>query len=60
MTQAPRFGAPMPAQPLDPVEELESLRRKLDKRQDEPGYSANVEAIKARIAELEAAEFNGD
>jgi hypothetical protein len=44
----------VPAQPLDPAEELESLRRKLDKRQDEPGYSANVDAIKARIAELEA------
>jgi hypothetical protein len=55
MSAAPRFGAPSTTEPLAPAEELESLRRKLDKRQDEPGYSANVEAIKARIAELEAA-----
>jgi hypothetical protein len=39
-------------------EELASLRSKLAKRRDRPGYGENVKAIEARIAELEAQ--NGD
>jgi hypothetical protein len=35
-------------------EELAALRAKLKAREGKGGYSANVEAIKARIAELEA------
>ncbi len=34
-------------------EELELLRRKADARRDRPGFKANVEAIEARIKELE-------
>lgn len=36
------------------MDELVILRRKLAAREGKPGYAANVEAIKARIAELEA------
>ncbi|WP_268794979.1 MULTISPECIES: hypothetical protein [unclassified Sphingomonas] len=39
-------------------QELAALREKLAARQDRPGFAANVEAIKQRIAELEAQ--NGD
>ena len=35
--------------------ELESLKAKLAARENKPGYRANVEALKQRIAELEAA-----
>jgi hypothetical protein len=34
--------------------EREALSRKLAKRRDAPGYTANVEAIKRRIAEIDA------
>jgi hypothetical protein len=34
--------------------ELTDLRRKLDKREDMPGFAANVAAIRTRIAEIEA------
>lgn len=34
--------------------ELENLKAKLAKRENQPGYKDNVEALKARIAELEA------
>jgi hypothetical protein len=34
--------------------ELEALKAKLKKREDKPGWKASVEAIKKRIAELEA------
>lgn len=34
--------------------ELAVLRRKVDKRRDEPGFAANVRALDARIAEIEA------
>lgn len=34
--------------------ELEDLKRKLAAREGKPGYRANVEALKQRIAELEA------
>jgi hypothetical protein len=37
-------------------EELASLRSRLAKRRDRPGYADNVKAIEARIAELEAEE----
>lgn len=37
-------------------EELTALRAKLAARRDRPGYAANVKAIEARIAELEAQE----
>jgi len=30
------------------------LQRKLDARKNTPGYAANVEALKAKIAELDA------
>lgn len=36
-------------------EELETLKRKLAARENKPGMTANVEALRARIAELEAA-----
>jgi len=36
-------------------EELADLKVKLAKREGQPGYKANVEALKQRIAELEAA-----
>ncbi len=35
-------------------EELADLRAKLRSRENQPGYKANVAAIRARIAELEA------
>lgn len=34
--------------------ELEDLKAKLAARENKPGYRANVEALKQRIAELEA------
>jgi len=34
--------------------ELADLRRKLSKREDQAGFARNVEALKARIAALEA------
>lgn len=34
--------------------ELAQLRRKADKRRDEPGFAANVVAIDARVAEIQA------
>ncbi len=37
------------------AEELAALKAKLRAREDRPGFSANVAALKARIAELEAA-----
>lgn len=37
-------------------EELTALKAKLRAREDRPGFSANCAAIKARIAELEAAD----
>lgn len=36
------------------MDELETLKRKLAAREGRPGLTANVEAIKRRIAELEA------
>jgi hypothetical protein len=33
---------------------LAELRRKLAKREDQPGFAANAAALKARIAQLEA------
>ena len=39
---------------MDREKELEDLRRKLPARDGVGGYERNVEAIKARIAELEA------
>lgn len=36
------------------MDELETLRRKLAARKGKPGFTANVEAIERRIAELEA------
>lgn len=36
------------------MSEIEELRRKLTARENKPGFRANVEAIKQRIAELEA------
>lgn len=38
--------------------ELETLKRKLAARENKPGFKANVEALKKRIAELES-EANG-
>jgi hypothetical protein len=43
----------------DPRQELEDLRRILAKREGVAGFSANVAAIKARIAELEAEQPEG-
>lgn len=34
--------------------ELAVLRRKVDKRRDEPGFAANVRALDGRIADIEA------
>jgi hypothetical protein len=39
---------------MTPQEELEQRRRELAAREGRPGYKANVEALKRRIAELEA------
>lgn len=39
---------------MTPEEEIASLRPKLAKRRNRPGYADNVKAIEARIAELEA------
>lgn len=39
---------------MTPQEELALRRQQLAKREGLPGYKANVEALKARIAELEA------
>jgi len=36
------------------MDELESLKRRLAAREGKSGYKDNVEAIKRRIAELEA------
>jgi ribosome-interacting GTPase 1 len=33
-------------------EEIEDLERKLKKREGKPGFAVNVDAIKARLAEL--------
>lgn len=38
---------------MAPQEELAALKAKLRAREGKPGFKANVEAIKARIAELE-------
>jgi hypothetical protein len=38
----------------DLAAELAALRRKLEKRKDQPGFAANAAAIEARIAEIEA------
>jgi hypothetical protein len=43
---------------MTPEEELELRRNQLQAREGKPGYQDNVEALKARIAELEA-EING-
>ena len=44
----------MPDMDLAAVEAaLAELRRKLSKREDQPGFARNVEALKSRIAELE-------
>lgn len=56
MTEAPRPRPQPSEEPMTPAQELEALRRKLAKRQDEPGFAANVRAIEARIAELEEAQ----
>lgn len=37
------------------ADDLETLRRKLAAREDRPGFKANAEALRQRIAELEAA-----
>ncbi len=37
-------------------EEIAALKAKLKARDGKPGFTANVEMLKARIAELEAAE----
>jgi hypothetical protein len=39
---------------MTPEEELALRKEQLRRRQGKPGYSANVDALKARIAELEA------
>ena len=36
-------------------DEKTDLQRKVAKRRDEPGFASNVQAIDARIAEIEAA-----
>ena len=38
--------------------ELEALKAKLKAREDRSGFAANVAELKARIAELEAANGN--
>lgn len=35
-------------------EEIEKLRSKIQARENKPGYGANVEELKRRLAELEA------
>ena len=40
--------------------EKADLTRKADKRRNEPGYGANVKAIEARLAEIEAELAAGD
>lgn len=40
---------------MTPAEELEALKAKLAVREGKAGLAANVEAIKARIKELENA-----
>jgi hypothetical protein len=39
---------------MTPQEELKLRKEQLRNRQGKAGYAANVEALKARIAELEA------
>lgn len=39
---------------MDRAEELAALKAKLAKRRNRPGFTDNVKAIEARIAELEA------
>lgn len=39
---------------MDLAEDLAALKAKLNARRDRPGFAANVAAIEARIAELEA------
>lgn len=36
------------------MDEIADLKRKLASREGKPGYAANVEELKRRIAELEA------
>jgi hypothetical protein len=36
------------------MDDLETLKRKLSAREGKPGFKANVEELKKRIAELEA------
>jgi hypothetical protein len=36
------------------MDDLETLKRKLEAREGKPGFKANTEALKQRIAELEA------
>lgn len=40
---------------MSPADELAALKAKLKARRDRPGFAANVAAIEARIAILEAA-----
>ena len=44
---------------MTPAQELAALRAKLAARERVLGFSENVEALKARIAELEQAIANG-
>jgi len=39
--------------------EIDGLNRRLKKRDGKPGFAANVEAIKARIAECQAELADG-
>ena len=39
--------------------EIDDLQRKLKKREGKPGFAANAEAIKARIAECETELADG-
>lgn len=41
---------------MTPQEELALRREQLAARENKPGYKANVEALKQRIAELEASQ----
>lgn len=43
---------------MTPEEELELRRKQLSSRENKPGFKANVEALKRRIAELEE-QVNG-
>jgi hypothetical protein len=45
---------------MSPQEELAQRRAQLNARQGKPGYSDNVNALKARIAELEAQIGEGE